>query len=126
MTDLRMSLNGFKTKNSLLFLFSPDNHHHSYCIQKELFYGCESIFREHGLVLAEIFEQGSSHIGNMELGADTCDYLRKLLNAPAGQFKVLLLGKDQRVKMMTDGFVSDRELLVRLESETEHMEAAFS
>jgi hypothetical protein len=126
MTDLRMSLNGFKSKNSILFLFSPDNRHHNYCVQKELLYGSENVFREHGLVLAEVFEQGDGHIGSMELGAETCEFLHKLFNVQMGQFKVILLGKDQHVKLMTDDFVSDKELLVRLESETEHVEAAFS
>lgn len=121
-----MRLNGFKAKNSLLFLFSPDNRHHNYCVQKELLYGCDNIFREQGLVVAEIFEQGESHIGNMQVDAESCEYLRKLFNALPGQFKVILLGKEQHIKMITDTFVSDRELLLRLESETEHIEANFS
>lgn len=126
MTDLRMSLNGFKTKNSLLLIFAPDNRHHNYAIQKELLYGCEAIFRQQGLIVAEVFEQGESHIGKMQLDPESCDYLRNLFNAPPGQFKVILLGKEQHVKLITEEFVSDRELLMRLETESEHVEAMFS
>lgn len=124
MTDLRMSLNGFKTRNSLLFVFSPSDRHHAYRIQKELFADSDVILREQGLVVAEIFEQGNSHIGNMELGADSCDYLRRLFNVNLGKFKVLLLSKEQHIKLMTDGVVSERELLMRLECPAERLEAA--
>ncbi|MBN2513195.1 MAG: DUF4174 domain-containing protein [Sedimentisphaerales bacterium] len=124
MTDLRMSLNGFKTRNSLLFVFSPSDRHHVYRIQKELFADSDVILREQGLIVAEIFEQGNSHIGDMELGPDSCDYLRRLFNVNLGDFKVLLLSKEQQIKLMADSFVSERELLMRLECPAERLEAA--
>jgi hypothetical protein len=127
MDDLRTSLDGLKSRNSLLLVFSPSENDRFCMIHRELFSACEYSLRGHGLVLAEIFEQGNSHLGAMDLDSDSCDYLRRQFHIIPGQFKVLLLGKDQHIKLTSDSFVSERELLIRLEATApEGIELVFS
>jgi hypothetical protein len=127
MTDLQTVLTWLKSAHSLLFAFSPSEDDPLCKIQRELFGSCENMLRKHALIVAEIFEQGSSHIGVIQLDADSCDYFRRQFHVASGQFKVLLLSKDQHIKLSSDSFVSERELAMRLEAAaSEEAEAAVS
>jgi hypothetical protein len=127
MADLQASLSGWKSKNSVLFVFSPCQEDHFCKIQRELFSDCQEALQRYDLVVAEVFEQGGSHIGGQQLDSDSCDYLRRQFRISLGEFKVLLLGKDQHIKLATDSMVSERELLMRLEAAApEGVEAIFS
>jgi hypothetical protein len=127
MTDLQAKLSRWKSRNSLLFVFSPCQDDHFCKIQRELFGDCEKSLQGSGLIVAEVFEQGGSHIGAMRLDSSSSAYLRRQFNIALGEFKVLLLGKDQHIKLATDSFVSQRELLMRLEpAAPEGVEAVFS
>jgi hypothetical protein len=127
MADLQTSLNEWKSKNSLLFVFSPCQEDYFCKIQRELFSDCQEALQRYGLIVAEVFEQGGSHIGAMQLDSNSSDYLRGQFNIAPGEFKVLLLGKDQHIKLATDSMVSERELLMRLEAAApEGVESIFS
>jgi hypothetical protein len=127
MTDLQTTLTWLKSAQSLLFVFSPSENDHFCRIQRELFGDCEEMLRRYGLIMAEIFEQEGSHIGAMQLDTDSCDYFRRQFHVASSQSRVLLVSKDQRIKLASDSFVSERELAMRLEATaSEEAEAAVS
>ncbi len=80
----------------------------------ELFQYSQLAMDGHDLVLGEIFEQGNSHIGNDSISSEGSEYLRKQFRVLPGHFKVLLLGKDSRIKLLAETFVSSAELFLRL------------
>jgi hypothetical protein len=127
MTDLQVRLNEWKSRNSLLFVFSPCQDDYFCKIQRELFDDGEKALERCEMIVAEVFEQGGSHIGSLQLDSGSSEYLRRQFNVAHGQSKVLLLSKDQRIRLATDSFVSQRELLMRLEAAApEGAEAIFS
>jgi hypothetical protein len=117
MTDLQTVLTWLKSAHGILFVFTPSEDDHFCKIQRELLGDCEFMLRKHGLILAEIFEQGAGHIGIIQVDAESCDYFRRQFRVDPGQFKVLLISKDQHIKLTSDSFVSERELAMRLEVE---------
>ncbi len=125
MTDLQTVLTWLKSAHGILFVFTSSEDDRFCKIQRELFEDCENIFRRHGLTVAEIFEHGSGHIGIIQLDGDSCDYFRQHFHVAPGQFKVLLVSKEQHISLASDSFVSERELAMRLEvNNTEWAEAA--
>jgi hypothetical protein len=125
MTDLQTVLTWLKSAHGILFVFTPTEDDHFCKIQRELLGDCEMVLRRHGLIMAEIFEQGGGHIGIIQVDAEGCDYFRQQFHVTSGQSKVLLISKDQHVKLASDSFVSERELAMRLEVDAvEDAEAA--
>jgi hypothetical protein len=115
MTDLQTVLTWLKSAHGILFVFTPSEDDHFCKIQRELLGDCEYMLRKHGLILAEVFEQGGGHIGIIQLDGEGCDYFRQQFHVIPGQFKVLLISKDQHIRLASDSFVSVRELAIRLE-----------
>lgn len=115
MTDLQTVLTWLRSAHGILFVFTQSEDDHFCKIQRELFGDCESILRRHGLIMAEIFERGGGHIGIIQLDGDSCEYFRQHFHVAPGQFKVLLVSKDQHIRLSSDSFVSERELAMRLE-----------
>jgi hypothetical protein len=125
MTDLRTVLTWLKSAHGILFVFSPSEEDHFCKIQRELLGDCEFMLRRHGLIMAEIFEQGGGHIGIIQIDAEGCEYFRQQFHVADGQSKVLLISKEQHIKLASDSFVSERELAMRLEvDDSEEVEAA--
>lgn len=125
MTDLQTVLTWLKSAHGILFVFTSSEDDRFCKIQRELFGDCEGILRRHGLILAEIFEQGGGHIGIINLDEEGCEHFRRQFHVVPNQFKVLLVTKDQHIRLSSDTFISERELAMRLEVDSaEGAEAA--
>jgi hypothetical protein len=125
MTDLQTVLTWLKSAHGILFVFTPSEEEHFCKIQRELLGDCEFMLRRHGLIMAEIFEQGGGHIGIIQIDSDGCEHFRQEFHVTSGQSKVLLISKEQHVRLSSDTFVSERELAMRLEVDAnEEAEAA--
>jgi hypothetical protein len=115
MTDLQTVLTWLKSAHSILFVFTSSEESNFCKIQRELLGDCDVMLRKHGLIMAEIFEQGGGHIGIIQLDGAGCDYFRQQFRITSGQSKVLLVSKEQHIKLASDSYVSERELAMRLE-----------
>jgi hypothetical protein len=125
MTDLQTVLTWLRSAHGILFVFTPSEEDHFCKIQRELLGDCEFMLRKHGLIMAEIFEQGGGHIGIIQIDRDGCEYFRQQFHVDPGQFKVLLISKEQHVRLSSDSYISERELAMRLEVDAnEEAEAA--
>jgi hypothetical protein len=125
MTDLQTVLTWLKSVHGVLFVFTPSEEEHFCKIQRELLGDCELVLHKHGLIMAEIFEQGGGHIGIIQIDGEGCEHFRQQFHVTPGQSKVLLISKEQHVKLSSDTFVSERELAMRLEVDAnEEAEAA--
>lgn len=117
-----VKLNGVHVGDGMVFTFCPRPDNHLYAVQKSLFEECSRALMEHGLIFADVFESGQSHIGAAPISAMDADYLRQQFAIDPGQFKVILLGPDQHVHLITDSCVSGYELLIRVSTEKQYFE----
>ncbi len=117
-----IKLNGVHVGSGLVFTFCPHPDDHLCKVQKSLFAECSRALMEHGLVFADVFESGQSRIGAAPISASEAEYLRQQFAVDPGQFKVILLGPDQHIHLITDSCVSGYELLMRVSTEKHYFE----
>lgn len=122
MMDRIIKLNGVQVGGGMVFIFCPRSDDYLYKLQKTLLADCVCGLMEHGLIFAEVFELGQSRIGQAEISVVEADYLRQQFAIDPGQFKVILLGPDQRIHLITDNCVSGDELLIRVSTERQYFE----
>lgn len=71
----------------------------------------------HDVVIAEVFENWQGQVGSCSLPPEGCEGLRQQYHVPNGRFRVMLVGKDERIKMVADSCVSCEEVIMRVENE---------
>ena len=99
--------------------------HRSFQLQMELISPRRDALLEHGIVVAEVFEDHHGFMGSTELLPTTCDSLRRQFHIPNGHFRVMLVGRDAHIKMVADSCVSCEEVIMRIEHEPQLTDAAF-
>lgn len=105
------------TEHTLLYVFSPSKQNRVYQIQMDSFADRQLTLEDHDVVIAEVFEDESGHIGPEEIRIEGCNGLRRDYHILPGQFKVVLVGKDSSVKMCAETCVSCEEVIMRVESQ---------
>lgn len=98
----------------MLLIFAPAPDDRNYCMQKEQLDSVRLALSDQHVIIAEIFENNSGHVGQVELSADRCREYRRQFHVPPGQFKVLLMGGDSVTHLTSDDCISWQELIVRL------------
>ena len=116
MQGVRVSLDGHQPGGCVFFVFSSSQQDNQYRIQMDMLQDDRRTMDEHEIVLAEIFEQGNSRLGQNAVKPEESEYLRRQFNVLPGQFKVLLMGRDSRIKLLAESFVSSQELFLRLDT----------
>ncbi len=111
------------TDCSHLFVFSPTPQDHMHQLQMEQLQEWENALLGHDVVVAEIFEDRQGHIGSARLPTDKCSGLRQRYHVPDGRFRVMLVGKDEHIKMVADTCVSVEEVVMRIENAHEHVDS---
>ncbi len=114
--------NALTPECSLLYVFSPSPNDHLYQLQMEQIQERQNLLLGHDVVIAQVFEDRQGHIGSDHLPADGCNGLRRHYHIPTGRFRVLLVGKDDQIKLVADSCVSFEEVVMRVENEPKHEE----
>ena len=104
-------------KHTLLYVFSPSSQERLYQIQMDTLTDRQIALNDHDVVVAEVFENESGHVGSDEIRIENCTGLRREYHISPGQFKVVLVGKDSAVKMCAGSCVSCEEVIMRVENE---------
>lgn len=112
----RPRLSELKAQPPLLIIFSPSPDHRAYQMQIEQLESIRLAMQDCRLTVAEIFEQGQGHIGQMELPVEGCDRFRERFHIGPGQFKVFLVGSDSEVHLVAEDCISWQELLMRVDN----------
>lgn len=102
-------------KHTLLYVFSPSRQERLYQIQMDTFTDRQLALNDHDVVVAEVFEDESGHVGSDEIRTESCTGLRQEYHISPGQFKVVLVGKDSAVKLCAESCVSCEEVFMRVE-----------
>ena len=120
MRNVDMSANDLQTSCSTLFVFSPTPQDRTFQLQMDLLSERRDALRGHEVVVAEVFENQHGQIGDENLPAEGCNGLRRHYHIPSGRFSVMLVGKDDHIKMVADSCVSFEEVVMRVENEPVH------
>jgi len=102
--------------HALLFVFSPTPQDRTYQIQMEQIEERRTALLGHDVVITEVFEDWQGHVGSRSLPPEGCQGLRQQYHVPDGRFRVVLVGKDERIKMIADSCVSFEEVIMRVET----------
>ena len=105
--------------HTLLFVFSPTPQHRTYQIQMEQIEDRRAALLGHDVVVTEVFEDWQDHVGSRSLPPEGCRGLRQQYHVQDGRFRVVLVGKDERIKMVADSCVSFEEVIMRVENAPE-------
>lgn len=95
----RIELSQFHWKNRLLFLFAPKRSHPVFDTLHKSIAAQQAEVEDRDLLVFEILESDPSVMNSDRLDPQTAQYLRKKLDAPRGEFTVILIGKDGGVKL---------------------------
>lgn len=105
-----------RSKNTLLYVFSPSKEDRLYQIQMESLADRQLALNDHHVVIAEIFEDEQGHIGAEKIHVENGKGLRREYHILPGQFKVVLVDKDSSVKLRAESCVSFEEVIMRVET----------
>lgn len=87
-------LEDYEWKKRLLLIFAPAANHPSFKIQRKRMKDKSPETAERDLMVVDVFETGESHAEGVALDEKTSASLRDRFKIEAGQFVVLLIGKD--------------------------------
>lgn len=118
MSISKTRLDDFKSRNPLLFVFSPSPDHRFYQMQMEQLDSIRLAVQDSRLMIAEIFEQGDGRIGRSDISNDSCTRFREKFNVHPGQFKVFLVGSNSEVYLVSEDCISWQELMMRVQNVT--------
>ena len=104
----------------MLLIFSTSPEDRIYRMQREQIDAIGLALEDHHLIIAEIFENDSGHIGPVELTGDRCREFRMQFHVPTGQFKVVLLGRNSVTHLCSNDCISWQELIVRMDEVSEY------
>ena len=109
-------LKGYRWQNRLLLVFAP----------KEIITDFEEFNRQlkaenpevldRDLVVFRIFETASSRVDNQPLSPENAEALRQRFEIKAGQFTVILIGKDGSVKLIRERQADLKEIFDLIDS----------
>jgi hypothetical protein len=114
MGNITINPNDVLSNCSLLCVFSPTPEDRSFRLQMQQLEDRETMLLEHDVFVAEIFECDSISPNTANQGGEG---LREQLHVPKGSFRLVLIGKDAHVKMVSDSCVSLEEVVMRVENE---------
>ena len=104
------------TESTLLYVFSPSKQERRYQLQMETLADRQIALKEHHVVVAEVFEDEDGHVGADEIRIENGRGLRREYHIMPGQFKVVLVGKDDAVRLRAESCVSCEEVIMRVDS----------
>ena len=99
--------------HAVLIVFSPTPQDRAFQIQMEQISDRRNALLGHDVVVTEVFENRPSD----NVPWEECEHLRQHYRVPPGHFRVVLVGKDEHVKMVADSCVSLEEVIMRVENE---------
>ena len=102
--------------HTLLYVFSPSREERRYQIQMDTLTDRRMALDDHDVVVAEVFENETGHLGTEEIRIESQRGLRREYHITPGQFKVVLVGKDLAVKLCAESCVSCEEVFMRVQN----------
>ncbi len=88
------SLSSQKDQNRILLVFAPNAQNSNYQKQMQLFAREEAAFRDRDLILVQVLAKGESQVNGQEIDQASVAKLRDRFRFGAGDFRVILIGKD--------------------------------
>ncbi len=111
-----IDLDTYTWKNRLLMIFSPSEEYPRYRdLTRELRDQHDEII-DRDLLIFRILERGESRLGDSPIDEASADLLRDRLSARAGQFLVVLIGKDGGEKLRQSDEVELEEIFSLIDS----------
>jgi hypothetical protein len=111
-----IGLETYRWKNRLLMIFSPSEEYPRYRdLTRELRDQHDEI-TDRDLLIFRILERGKSQVGDSLIDEASADLLRDRLSARAGQFTVVLIGKDGGEKLRRSDEVDLGEIFALIDS----------
>jgi hypothetical protein len=114
MNNLKAHQDSRHGDHAVLIVFSPTPQDRAFQIQMEQISPRRNALLGHDVIVTEIFEDRQSR---ENLPVEECETLRQHYHVVPGHFRVVLVGKDEHVKMMADSCVSFEEVVMRVENE---------
>ena len=87
-------LDAYQWKNRIILIFAPSSDSDAYERQMREFEGQEDGILDRDLMILEIFENGESRWGDTVLSERVAPRMRRQLDVEAGEFSIILIGKD--------------------------------
>jgi hypothetical protein len=103
-------LDGYQWKNRIILVFAPSSDSDAYKRQMQEFEGQEDGILDRDLIILELFEDGESRWGDTSLSERVASRMRRQLDVGAGEFVLILIGKDGTVKLRSNNPVDTSKL----------------
>jgi hypothetical protein len=103
-------LEAFQWKNRIILVFAPYAGSDAYERQMRAFEGEEDEILDRDLIILELFEDGESRKGDMPLSESVAQRMRRQFDVEAGEFVLILIGKDGTIKLRSQDPVTTPEL----------------
>jgi hypothetical protein len=103
-------LDAFQWKNRIILVFAPSSDSDVHKRQMQEFEGQEDGILDRDLIILELFEDGESRAGDMPLSVSVATRMRHQFDVEAGEFVLILIGKDGTVKLRSNNPVATSKL----------------
>jgi hypothetical protein len=104
------NLDAYQWKNRIILVFAPSSDSDAYKRQMREFEGPVEGILDRDLIILEIIENGESRAGDTSLSEREAPQMRRQFDVRAGEFSIILIGKDGTVKLRSTVPVSVSEI----------------
>ena len=109
-------LDAYQWKNRIILVFAPSSDSDAYKRQMQEFEGQEDGILDRDLIILELFDNGESRWGDTSLSERVASRMRRQFDVRAGQFVLILIGKDGTVKLRSAVPVSVHEIFILIDA----------
>ena len=109
-------LDAYQWKNRIVLIFATSSDSGAYERQMREFEGQEDGILDRDLIILELFENGESRSGDMSLSERVAPRMRRQFDVGAGEFSIILIGKDGTVKLRSPVPVSVSEIFSMIDA----------
>ena len=108
--SMDFDLDAYQWKNRIILIFAPSSESDAYNRQIREFEGQEDGILDRDLIVLELFENGESRSGDTPLSEGAAPQMRRQFDVGAGEFSIILIGKDGTVKLRSNDPVATSEI----------------
>jgi hypothetical protein len=109
-SSMDFDLDAYQWKNRIILVFAPASDSDAYERQMREFEGQEDGILDRDLIILELFEKGESRAGDRCLSERVAPRMRRQFDVVAGEFSIILIGKDGTVKLRSNHPVATSKL----------------
>lgn len=109
-------LHAYQWKNRIILIFAPSSDSDAYERQMRKFEGQENGILDRDLIILQLFENGEGRAGDTSLSEWVAPRMRRQFDVEAGEFSIILIGKDGTVKLRSTVPVSVSEIFSMIDA----------